>query len=232
MLGKQRKYSKQLIISVVILAILFGGDFLGLKLKAENSEKPLSISADSPKENAVQPLTQEEKDQLAAIIHATMQDAAMPTTEAHEQFWNILTRNGTEQVTTSTLDTLFNEYAGLAEYQTIFYEDALESLSIGKPYKSDDRVNFGNALLESGQMTAEEISQYDKLMQDIARKIPGHQPGGTIMLYDNEAVEIILSEMEPIMERVLLLFGNQRNGTDDGNGIVAVRQSKNEQLSF
>lgn len=140
-----------------------------------------------------------------AIIVSVMQDPTQPTLATRQEFWQLIDPSG-QTLSNDQINRLADAFAGLAEYQRYFWQDASVSLSTGQPYKSQDRQNYEYQLLQIGVMTAERQASNDVLMAHIAAQEPVGGATGTNVVFTQQIIESTLSGINAMLQRITLLF--------------------------
>ncbi|KKR69851.1 MAG: hypothetical protein UU13_C0020G0002 [Candidatus Nomurabacteria bacterium GW2011_GWB1_40_7] len=152
--------------------------------------------------NMVQP----DKDRIDEIVTGVMEDSALATNEIEQELETLFAKyNMTDE------DIEFFKLAGpgfiWANYDVLFFTDALESFKKGAPIKSEARANLEEVALMFETMTADVIKNSDQEMEKITKKEPALNPPSILTESDIEGLlnysKTRLSKLDALMEGVL-----------------------------
>jgi len=137
------------------------------------------------------------------IIKGVMQDESFRTAQVHQEFWSMLTVGG---ASVAQIRDLRDKMTGmLTVYQPVFWQDALESLRTGQPYKSVQREDYEKNLLAKGMITIERIRANDVTMAKIAAREAITRDGQSIV-FNEDMIEPMLATIQQVVKRVDQLF--------------------------
>ena len=151
--------------------------------------------------NMVQP----DKDRIDEIVTGVTEDPALATKEMKQELETLFAKyNMTDE------DIEFFKLAGpgfiWANYDVLFFADALESFKKGAPIKSEARANLEEAALIFETMTADIIKNSDQEIEKITKKEPALNPPDILTENDIEGLlnysKIRLSKLDALMEGV------------------------------
>ena len=91
------------------------------------------------------------------------------------------------------------------DYMNLFYKDALISLRLGQSFKSTERKEMENKLLEKDIMTQKRYDENNKLIYSIANKLPVETEQGDI-IFSEEYIQIIIEEINKVHNRINTLL--------------------------
>lgn len=164
----------------------------------------------SPMKSSFEDCSEEEKSLLKNIIILTIKDEEMPTEEIHKKFWDIL-NNVSNRANIHVSPNEINQIKDLlgevsSTYDKYFYEDALESLRIGRAYKSKKRNDYEMYLKTLG-VSSDRFDKNQRLMEQIAQKLPITDPyTGEEVVFTEELINTIIENLENVAARINKLW--------------------------
>lgn len=146
------------------------------------------------------PWSSQEKTRLREIIAGVVQHESFLMAAVHAEFWQIMSkaRPTSAQVEEVRIATV----GAIVDYQRLFYEDALWALKSGRAFKSNQREQYENALVEFGVLTRFQVAQNERNIELIAARQP--LPTGDVL--DEAGAQAVLQSLAEVGARVDRLF--------------------------
>lgn len=153
--------------------------------------------------NPLDRLSSTDKSRLREITTAVMQENGMPTTKIYQEFWGIWGKMSLSQQDYGYMRLIM--VGASADYQKLFWEDAMTAFQTGRPFKSNEREQLEKKLQEAQLMTNFRVQQNDDFIEKVAKREPINAPQGTAFITDVE-IRNTLDNIEAITQRINRLF--------------------------
>lgn len=134
------------------------------------------------------------------ILTGVMQDELSVTNELKTEIKGIFKKYGTTEE--ELRDFIFYGAPFAAYYQTLFFNDALKSLSLGYAIKSTERLEVEQKGLSKGLMTSERIKINDEEMGLIAKRLPVTRSNGQSVVFTEELIKSTLQNINSVTDRL------------------------------
>lgn len=201
------------IAAIGVFIIFFSMGIFGSGSSSNNNLKPNSTSINTL--GATQPLvsssnstfnqiSQVDKTRMTEIITGVIQNTTPITPEIKKEIKDIFKKYNT----TDTEIKDFSIYGPvfMANYQKLFYTDALQAVSTGISVKSNERLNLEKEALSRGIMTAERIKTNNETMGMIASNQSIINSSGQGVLFTTDNIKSTLNDIDSMTERFKSLF--------------------------
>jgi len=149
-------------------------------------------------------ISQADQTRTKEIITGVMQNTISVTPDIKNELRSIFTKYNA----TSAEINDFATYgpALVANYQKLFFTDALQAVTSGTPVKSDERLNFETKALSLGVITTDRIKTNDEEMQLIATHQPIKGSDGKQVIFTADNINSTLNNIDSVTARLKSLF--------------------------
>jgi hypothetical protein len=154
--------------------------------------------------SSIESLSSGDKDRFREIMGGVARDASFLTVENKAEVKAILHKAGVNNKESVAYfrNTIIGESSA---YQKLFYEDALQAVKTGRPFKSMERENLEKKMLSEKTITEFRIEENEKTIEKIAARLP-IATNGTEVLLNSDAIKNILANLNASMKRLDELF--------------------------
>lgn len=166
-------------------------------------------SAVGPVSNPLDKLSSTDKIRIREIGLQTMQDSTMPTPQVYQEFWSLWGKMDLDQ---SSYEAVRLATVGIsADYQKLFWEDAMTAYKTGRPFKSNEREQLELKLVNLAVLTTFRVKANEDLIESIAVRQSIDTPNGP-MLFTEVEITSTLANIENAMKRLDRLFTPPASG--------------------
>lgn len=192
---------------IIFICLIVGGFILIISSKLNNPESPppIPLSQLPVKNNPTfSEISQTDQARLREIFTGVMQNTIPVTPDLKNEVKTIFKKyNATDAEQT---DFIFYGPYFVANYQGLFYTDALRAVSSGVPVKSDDRLNLEKEALSRGLITAERIKLNDEEMNLIANHQAVVGSDGKQIVFTADIIKSTMKNIGLVTDRIISLL--------------------------
>lgn len=137
------------------------------------------------------------------IVQGVVGDPRFFTPSVHREFWQMLMKTNASR---EQIQGLRRQMTGmLATYQPLFWRDALQSLTNGRPFMSAQRRDFERSMVANKMISRDQIHQNNLFIAKIAARQPVPWQGKSIV-FNEQMIHKVLGQVRESAQRLDRLF--------------------------
>lgn len=176
----------------------------GVQPQPPTPTKPEQTATIPQSKSTFSQISQTDQARMKEIFTGVMQNTIPVTQDIKNELRSIFAKYNTTEAEINDFAIYGPAFA--ANYQRLFYTDALQAVSAGYPIKSSERLALEKEALSRGLMTSERFAINDKTMNQIANHQPIASSDGRQVIFTANSINSALNNIDSITARLKSLL--------------------------